>query len=126
MFQKIRTFEQFQNSMVVIKRYMINSVAISVVSSVHCSLIFPYVIATFYHSNLRLFLAVDEIKCKYGNNSRLKSRSSFPQVNIPLSKIICDVLLFKETSLRDKHFFCLFSKHKHSFTKYLRQTLVFI
>ena len=37
------------------------------------SLIFPYTIATLYHSDLRLFSVVNKIKCKYVNNSRLKS-----------------------------------------------------
>ena len=44
--------------------------AISVASLVHFSLIFSYAIATSYHSNLRLFLVVNEKKDKYGNNSR--------------------------------------------------------
>ena len=52
----------------------VNSAAISVTSSISFSLIFPYAIATTYHSNLRLFLVVNKIKCKYGNNSRLNSR----------------------------------------------------
>ena len=39
----------------------INSVAISVVSSAHFSLIFSYAIAASYYSKLRLFLVVNEI-----------------------------------------------------------------
>ena len=38
------------------------------------SLIFPYAIATSYHSNLRLFLVADDAKCIYENDNRLKLR----------------------------------------------------
>ena len=102
----------------------INSVAISVVPSIYFSLIFSYEIATSYHSNLRFFLVVNEIKFNYfGNNVKLKSRCSFRRNNSPLSRIICRRPVIKrygflyipkvlETSLRNTHFFCLFSKHQ--------------
>ena len=70
----------------------INSVA---TSSFHFILIFFYASARPYHSNLHLFLVVNEIKCKYGNNSRLKSRLSFPRNNTPLNRIMCRRPLIK-------------------------------
>ena len=63
-----------KNHWLLLQEMCINSVAFSMVSSIHFSLIFSQAIATSYKSNLSLFLVVNEIKCKYGNNSRLKSQ----------------------------------------------------
>ena len=104
----------------------IDSVVISVVSSVRFSLTFSYANATSYCPNLLLFLVVNEIKCKYENNSRLKSRRSFRRNNTLLSRIYFFNVNTKVNSfslpesifnkVTDRSLSCNFTERKHSDT----------
>lgn len=58
-----------RNHQFLLKEIYINSVSLD-----HLMLIFSDVIASSYHSYLRLFLIADEMKYKYGNNNRFMSR----------------------------------------------------
>ena len=96
------------------------------VSLLHFNLIFSDANATFYHSNLCLFLVVNNIKCKYENDSTLTLRWSFLWNNNPFTGIMCrrpsfnwkvqNFWIFLDFPKlhwdMTKHFFCLFNIHQ--------------